>query len=677
MKYNISYIILFSAIIMSCGKSQTDLQSGIKLSYLDTTADYKTDFYRYATGGRSDSMGLPDEYGRYGVFEILSKEKLDDIRQIINQCAEGDFPADSPERKIGDLYTLYTDSVQRQRYGIKPVKPVLNQIDQIDGSDANISSMIARLTSEGKIYGLFNTYVSADSHNSDFNIFQISQSGMSLPTRNYYFDDDSASVAIRKAFFNYVESMFILFGTDKQTAHKNALTVMRLQTRLASKAFTKQVLRNTDSTYHKMSVDDIQKFVPQIDWHNYLAALNVSPDSINVRTPEALREAGLILKSESLDDIRVLFKFQAMDIASGYLTKEIFKCSFAFYSGALSGVNKMKPDWWYAVDFVENCLGFELGRKYTEKYFSPQSKQRVITMTKNIQQALKEKIYAQDWMSQSTKEKAVDKLMSMDILIGYPDRIRDYSAFKTDTSKSLYDNFIAFQKFDAQYYYSLTDKPVDKDLWSMTPQTVNAYYSPTKNCICFPAAILQKPFFNKDADDACNYGAIGVVIGHEMTHGFDDQGSRYDKFGNINEWWTPQERAAFNERIKVLEDYYSSIEVAPGLKADGALTLGENIADHGGLSISYAAFENIDKQNALPVKDGFTARQRFFLSYAIIWADSIRTEHLINLTRNDVHSVGKWRVNGQMPHLDAWYEAFNIDKNSPMYIPQNKRVKIW
>ena len=455
--------------------------------------------------------------------------------------------------------------------------------------------------------------------------------------------------------------------------------MLRLETRLAKAAKNNVELRDPQANYNKMNIADLKALVPEINWDAYFEASNIHTDSLSVGQIEHLQEVGKMLAEEPLEDLKILFTHQVMQSAGSALTTEIFNENFDFWGRVLSGREEPSPLWKRAVGVVNGTLGEAVGQMYVEKYFPAENKERMLALVKNLQVALGERIDAQEWMSDETKQKAHEKLDAFTVKISYPDKWRDYTALEIDPKITYYENLLRAAKFEQDYSLSFLDKPVDKARWYMTPQTVNAYYNPSSNEICFPAGILQYPFFDMSADDAFNYGAIGVVIGHERTHGFDDQGAQFDKDGNLHMWWTEEDFARFQERTKVMADFFDQIEVAPGVHANGRFTLGENIADHGGLEVSHKAFLNAQAAAKKPLEtvDGFTPDQRFFLAYANVWANNIRPEEVLNMTKSDPHSLGRWRVNGALPHIDAWYEAWNVTEESPMYVAPEKRVRVW
>ena len=657
--------------LTACTKQQT---TGIHLENLDTTVVAQNDFYQYACGGWMKNNPLPNEYSRFGSFDKLGLQNLEQVNGLIADIAAKQHPMGSIPQKIGDVYNLSMDIERRNAEGITPVLPVLAELDQVTDK-SQWSATLGRAMD----YGLWAMYVDADAMNSSMNILNEYQAGFALSEKSYYLDQDEHTTHIRAEYLKHVEKMFTLFGIEN--AAEKAKTVLRLETRLATAALSNVELRDPVANYNKMSIEELQKLVPQVDWAVYFQGLNIAPDSLSVGQIRHLQEAGKMLAEESLEDMKTLFQWQIIDGSADFLTEEIFMQNFEFYGRTLSGRQEPTPQWKRAVAMVNGTLGEAVGQMYVEKYFPEENKARMLELVANLQTALGQRIQALEWMSDETKAKAMEKLNTFTVKIGYPDKWRDYTALEIDPTLTYYANIQRAAKFEQDYSLSFLGKPVDKDKWYMTPQTVNAYYNPATNEICFPAGILQYPFFDMNADDAFNYGAIGVVIGHEMTHGFDDQGSQFDKDGNLINWWTEEDRARFEERTKVMEEYFNGIEVAPGTFANGAFTLGENIADHGGLQVAYLAFCNSEKSKVesqkLKVVDDFTPAQRFFLAYSNVWAGNIRDEEILQRTKNDPHSLGKWRVNGALPHINAWYEAFGVTPESPMYIAPEKRASIW
>ena len=648
--------------------------TGIDLANLDTTAVPQNDFYQFACGGWMANNPLTPEYARFGSFDKLGLTNLEQVNGLIQDIAKDKHPQGDIAQKIGDLYNLAMDTARRDREGIAPVQKTLDEIAAISSREE-----LSTILGGAMDYQLWAMYVDADAMNSSMNILNECQAGFALGEKEYYLDTDEQTTAIRNAYVAYVEKMFGLFGFSDGAAR--AQTVLRMETRLAKAAYNNVELRDPIRNYNKMSIAELQELVPQVDWKAYFAALGVELDSLSVGQIPHLQEAGKMLADEPLEDLKTLFTWQAIEGAASYLTTEIYMTTFDFYGKVLSGREEPSPLWKRAVGIVNGTLGEAVGQMYVAKYFPEENKERMLALVHNLQKALGIRIRNLAWMSDETKVKALEKLNAITIKIGYPDEWRDYSKLDINPEDTYYANLERAAKFEQEYSLSYLGKPVDKKKWYMTPQTVNAYYNPSSNEICFPAGILQYPFFDMNADDAFNYGAIGVVIGHEMTHGFDDQGCQFDKDGNMINWWTAEDKAAFDERTKVMEEAFNKIEVAPGVHANGAFTLGENIADHGGLQVSYLAFclneESKPESERLQTRDGFTPAQRFFLAYANVWAGNIRPEEILNRTKSDPHSLGRWRVNGALPQINAWYEAWNVTEESPMYIAPENRVSIW
>ena len=668
--------ILFSLATLAlmttaCTKQQT---TGIDLANLDTTAVAQNDFYQFACGGWMVNNPLTAEYSRFGSFDKLALNNLEQVNGLIQEIAAGKHQHGSVGQKIGDIYNLAMDTARRDQEGIAPLQKTLDEIEQISSRE-----QLSEALGKAMEFGLWSMYVEADLANSSMNILNEEQAGFALGEKEYYLDTDEHTTMIRNEYVKHIARMFSLFGFENADAL--AQTVLRLETRIAKAAFSNVQLRDPQANYNKMSIDDLQKLVPQVDWRVYFAAADIATDSLSIGQIAHLQEVGRLLADEPLEDLKTLFTWQAIDGAASYLTTEIYNANFDFYGRVLSGREEPSPLWKRAVGIVNGTLGEAVGQMYVKKYFPEENKARMLALVRNLQKALGIRIENLAWMSDETKAKALEKLNAITIKIGYPDEWRDYTKLEIDNALPYYTNLQRAAKFQQEYSMSYLGKPVDKKKWYMTPQTVNAYYNPTSNEICFPAGILQYPFFDMSADDAFNYGAIGVVIGHEMTHGFDDQGCQFDKDGNMLNWWTAEDKAAFDARTKVMEEYFNGIEVAPGVHANGAFTLGENIADHGGLQVAYLAFclneEAKPEAERLQERDGFTPAQRFFLAYANVWANNIRPEEILQRTKSDPHSLGRWRVNGALPHINAWYEAWGVTPESPMYIAPENRVSIW
>lgn len=665
----------FAAMTGCTSQKEVKNTSGIDLANLDTTVAAGTDFFRYACGGWNDSHPLTAEYSRYGSFDMLAETNQKQLRELIESFASQTNEPGSQGQKIGDLYTLAMDSVKLNSDGVAPIKAQLDKIAAISDRK-QIVPMIAEMAYDG-IGTYFSSYVYADPKNSALNIFQISQGGINLGEKEYYLDTDSVTANIREQYKLYITKLFKLAGCTDAEAEQKMNDVLEIETTIAKASFSAVQRRDPEANYHKMTYADLKKQFSGIDWDAYLKGLGVQGvEELNVEQIEPLQTVDKLISTLPLEKHISYLQYNLIDAAASCLSDDFVAARFDFYGKVLSGRQVNQPRWKRAVNAVNGMLGEVVGQMYVEKYFPAAAKERMVNLVKNLQTALGERIQAQEWMSDSTKAVAAEKLAAFHVKVGYPDKWKDYSSLEIKKD-SYWANVCRASEWAVRDMYSRVGKPVDKDEWLMTPQTVNAYYNPSTNEICFPAAILQYPFFDMNADDAFNYGAIGVVIGHEMTHGFDDQGRQFDKNGNLCDWWAAGDAERFNERAQVMVDFFNNIEVLPGLKANGQLTLGENLADHGGLNVAYLAYRNATKDAPLGVVDGFTADQRFFLAYAALWAGNIREEAIRQYTKSDPHSLGEWRVNGALPHIQAWYDAFGITDKDPMYIAPEKRVNIW
>ena len=653
------YLPILAVCLMTTGcnsKKEAVLTSGIDLANLDTMAMPGTSFYQYACGGWVAAHPLTDEYSRFGTFDMLRENSREQLKTLIAElAAKKDNAPGSAAQKVGDLYNIAMDSVKLNQEGVAPIKAELEAIDALQDK-GEIYTYIAEIQKKG-INPYFSLYIGADDMNSSMNLVQTYQGGIGMGQRDYYLENDEQTRNIRDKYQEHIAKMFQLAGYDEAAAQKAVKAVMNIETRLAKSARSQVELRDPHANYNKMDMETLKKNFPTFAWDVYFTTSGLNDlKEVNVGQPAAMKEVADVINTVSLDEQKLYLQWNLINSAASYLSDDFVAQDFDFYGKTMSGKKEMQPRWKRAVSTVDGALGEVVGQMYVEKYFPAAAKERMVTLVKNLQTSLGERINALEWMSEPTKAKAQEKLATFHVKIGYPDTWKDYSALEM---------------------ISKAGKPVDKDEWLMTPQTVNAYYNPTTNEICFPAAILQPPFFDMNADDAMNYGAIGVVIGHEMTHGFDDQGRQYDKDGNLKDWWTEEDAKKFEERAQVMVNFFDSIEVAPGVHANGSLTLGENIADHGGLQVSYHAFKKAMETAPLEVVDGFTPEQRFFLAYANVWAGNIRPEEILRLTKLDPHSLGKWRVDGALPHIANWYEAFNITEQDSMFVPKEKRVSIW
>lgn len=675
---NLKHLIPALAFAVTGASAQTtDLKSGLDHNDMDLSIKPGTNFFDYAGGNWRKSHPIPAEYSRYGSFEVLIENNERQLHDLIEQLAKESHPAGSLEQKIGDLYNLAMDSTRRNREGWTPIKGQLEQVAAVK-TLKDLTILSGQLGRYG-VESYFGIGVGSDMKDSKMNIVGIQQGGLSLGNRDYYLENDEATQKIREAYKQYIVKMFRLVGDDETTAQKKMEAVFNIEMRIAKASKSMVELRDPEANYHKMTFNQLLNDYPGIDWSTLLLCSGFPAISyVDMGQPENIREIEKLMADTPIEDQKAYMAFKVIENASGQLSDDFRNVTFDFYGRVMSGTTQDRARWKRAIGAVQGVLGEAVGKMYVEKYFPASSKERMIQLVRNLQKSLGERIKEQKWMSKETQEKALEKLNTFYVKIGYPDTWMDYSGLTIDPSKSYFENLCQASAFITDYYIQKdVNKPVDRTRWQMTPQTINAYYNPTTNEICFPAGILQPPFFNPEADDAANYGAIGVVIGHEMTHGFDDQGSQFDKDGNLKNWWTEADRKNFEARTKVMADFFSKIEVLPGLYANGQLTLGENIADHGGLNIAFQAFKEATAANPLPEKDGFTPEQRFFLAYAKVWIDNIRDEEIRNRTKNDPHSLGRWRVNGALPHIDAWYKAFNIGKKDPLYVPAKQRVDVW
>ena len=670
--------LLFVASLFIAGSATAQtLSTGIDPANLDTSVRPGDDFFQYAAGGWMKSHPLDSEHPENGAFVDLSEQNTLRIQELILQYAGTPQEKGSLGQKIGSLYNLRMDSVRLNREGWAPLKPVLERIAAIkDRKEYQlVTAQIDRRGEETMMYGIG---VGADMRNASMNIVSVGQGGLGLGTRDYYLNDDEQTVRVREAYKTFMKNLFQMVGNDSVTAQKKMEAVMAIETRIAKASYSRVELRDISKNYHKMSYNQLVTDFPGIDWGNvFLASGFPTFDWVDVGQPEPIHEVEKILAEASLDDLKTYAEIKIISGATNVMSDD-FRAEAFRLSSVLSGVKQDRPRWKRAVGSVSGVLGEAIGKLYVEKYFPESSKKRMLELVHNLQKALAQRIDEATWMSAETKAKAKDKLSNFIVKIGYPDKWKDYSGLQVCDSLSLYENMGNISEFFLlDQLKRKVNKPVDKTEWLMTPQTINAYYMPTTNEICFPAAILQPPFFDPNADDAMNYGAIGGVIGHEMSHGFDDQGSQFDKTGNQNNWWTEADKKNFEQRTKVLEDAFGKFEAVPGKFINGKLTLGENIGDNGGLNIAFRAFQNAMKEHPLQKADGFTPEQRFFLSWGRVWAANARPEYTEYIITVDPHSPNKARVNAALPHINAWYDAFGIKKGDKLFIPKKQRAQIW
>ncbi len=666
-------MIAFSAVaFVSYGATQQAAEvSAIDLANLDTLVCPSHDFYQHATGGWQKNNPLKDEFARYGSFDVLRENNEVRVKELFEQLSTQTNEKGSVGQKITDLYNMGLDSI---RLGEQGATPVLADLEAIQVANSPVE-MIGELHSS-IANPFFYSYIETDLKNSTENIMYISQGGLGMGTRDYYLEERYTDM--REKYKAYIEQLFLLAGFDSDKAKSVSESVMTIEMAIAKASSSNVELRDPQANYNMIETAAFKKRFDAIDWDKYAAAIGFTlPEQINVGQLKQMDCVNTILKSYPAQSIRDYMAFNTLDSAASYLSDEISEASFNFYGKEMSGKQVQQPRWKRSLAVPNSSLGEAVGEMYVAKYFPAEHKAQMVTLVDNLQKALGKHIDALEWMGAETKAKAQEKLSTIYIKIGYPDKWKDYSDLTIDPEASYWANIKAISKWHTADNFAKLGKPVDRDEWGMSPQTVNAYYNPTTNEICFPAAILQPPFFNPTADDAVNYGAIGVVIGHEMTHGFDDQGRQFDKDGNLADWWSAEDAAAFNAKAQALADQFDAIEVLPGLFANGSFTLGENIADQGGLRVAYTAMKEAQAGVEPELIDGYSADERFYLGYAAVWAQNIRDKEIERLTNIDPHSLGKNRVNQTLKNIDTFYAAFNIDELGEMYLAPEKRVVIW
>ena len=675
IKTLLSMMLIASAPITGMAQGQ----AGIKAENLDKSVRPADDFFTFATGGWQKLNPLPAAFSRFGSFDQLQENNNKRINTILTDLLKKQGKEGSVEWKLGNFYKLAMDSVRRNKEGVSPVKPL---IDEMEGARTlnDLQALQLKYASFG--YGIpFEYGFDADEKNAKMNILNISQGGLSLGQKEYYLDNDKATSDIRKAYRQFIADMFRLYGFSDAQAQAKRDAIMRYETMLALLSKSRTELRDVAATYNKMTLGEFKTNYPNIPLEQLANAEGIKSEYIQsmvVGQPAFLAGVDKLAATSNANELRARMEWDVILSSANYLSDNIRAEYFNFFSKTMRGTKVDYPRWKRATQQTESQMGEALGRIYCERYFPASSKKRMEELVKNLQVSLAERIKAQDWMSEATKKAALEKLSTFYVKVGYPNKWKDLSKLTIDPKKSYYENVQNCKKFWAEdAIKEKAGKPVDKDQWLMTPQTVNAYYNPTTNEICFPAGILQYPFFDPKADDAFNYGAIGVVIGHEMTHGFDDQGRHYDKDGNMTDWWTAEDGKNFEARTGKYADFFSAIKVLPDLYANGKLTLGENLADHGGLEVAFNAFMKTPEAKAGKTIMGFTPEQRFFIAYAGVWANNITEAEIRSRVKSDPHSLGEWRVNGALPHINAWYKAFGVKEGDKLFIPESKRLKLW
>lgn len=651
---------------------------GVDTASMDTSVSPKEDFYAFANGKWLNSNPIPASESRWGSFNELNDHTNNVLKTILEEVASNTNAAKgSAAQKVGDFYYTAMDSAKLDKEGIAPLKPFLDRIEAIRNTDDFIK-VIAQNHMQG-IGGLFGFYIMQDLKQSEKHISYLGQGGLGLPDRDYYFKDDEKSKKIREEYVAHIGKMLELTGTNAAAAKTAASKIVTFETELADVSMNSTEQRDLEAQYNKKTIAELKKMAPEVNWDLYFSTLGLKLKDLKdviVTQPKFFEYVSRALKQHSLADLKIYLRWQVINGTASLLNSVLEKQNFYFHSTVLEGIKEMKPRWKRAVNAVNESVGELLGQLYVKKAFSPEAKKKVNEMVDNLIAAFRSKIERLDWMGAETKQKALVKLASFGRKLGYPDQWKDYSdlEIKRDSylMNTLRANRFAFKKMTEKL-----GKPIDRTEWQMLPHQVNAYYTPLLNEVVFPAAIMQPPFFDPMADDAVNYGGIGAVIGHELLHGFDDQGSKFDPKGNFAEWWTAEDRKKFEERTKILEEQFNEYEPEQGLKVNGKLTLGENIADLGGLTMAYEAYQLSLKNKERKAIDGFTPEQRFFLGWAQIWRINIRSEYLRQMLMTDPHSPGPYRVIGPLSNMQAFYNAFKIEKGNKLYRDPETRAIIW
>ncbi|NUM80704.1 M13 family metallopeptidase [bacterium] len=661
---------------MACSQPASKSVLSIDRKNLDTTVSPGTDFYQYANGGWLKNNPIPEAFGSWGSFNELRDQNNIKLHDLLEGAMKANAPKGTIKQKIGDFYASGMDSAGIEAAGLTPLAGEFARIDAIQ-SGSDLQDVIAHLH-HYSMAPMFNFYSDQDAKNSNDVIAQATQGGLTLPERDYYFNMDDKSKSIRAEFLTHMKKMFTLMGQDSVTAEKNAQTVMNIETRLAKASMTVVEQRDPNATYHKMTIEEVSRLTPNFTWTKYLASVGLGEvQSLNVAQPEFFKEVNAMQTAVSLDDWKTYLRWHVINMAAPYLNQAFVEQNFKFNGTVLTGQRALQLRWKRVSNTVDQRIGMALGQLYVEKYFPPRAKAKANEMIGNLKAAMKDHIEKLEWMTDSTKAKAQKKLSTFAVKIGYPDQWRDYTGLEIDRGSYII-NIMRADSFEFRRLMAKVGKPVDREDWGMTPPTVNASYNPGLNTITFPAGILQWPFFNPDADDAFNYGCMGAVIGHEITHGFDDEGRQYDAEGNLKDWWLPEDEKQFNLRAKLVEEQFNQFVAVDSLHVNGKLTLGENLADLAGLTIAYDAMKKSMEGKPAPAKiDGFTAEQRFFLAWAQIWRVNMRDQTLRLLVTTDPHAPGKFRVNGPFANMKQFQEAFGLSDNDPMIRPDSLRVVIW
>ena len=668
----ITYAVLSLAFASTLTMCDTNSPKGINRANLNDSIAPQNDFYEYACGGWMKNNPLKAEYSRFGTFDQLAENTREQVKALVTGLDAANAAKGSVTQQIADLYALGMDSVTLNAQGAQPIANDLATINAAARED--VIDLMATMVGVGAFFG---TGVDADMMNSDMNTMYWQQGGLGLGDRDYYLEDSENTIAIREAYKIFIKTVTGLIGYDEAAQQRVVDNVMKIETQLAKAAMSREELRDPVASYNPMTITQMAKDYPNVDLRRYFAKQGIdSIETVIIGQPKSLAAVNEIMGNADMQALRDYITVGYIASAANYLSDDFINAKFEL-SKAISGVQQLQPRWKRALSIPNGMLGEAVGQLYVEKHFPQSSKDKMLRLVQNLTDALGQHIDALPWMSDSTKAQAHEKLATFTVKIGFPDKWRDYSGLTVDPAKSYWENVQAAIQFNVDYSLADYGKPVDKSHWYMPPQTVNAYYSPLSNEICFPAGILQAPFFDPEADDALNYGAIGVVIGHEMTHGFDDQGRQFDKDGNLRNWWADEDAVAFNALADVLVAQFDSVVVLGDTHANGRFTLGENIADQGGLRVAYTAYQNSLKDTPAGDIDGFTPAQRFYLAYANVWAANIRDEEILSRTKTDPHSLGRWRVNATLRNLEEFMQAFDVKEGDAMYRPVEERVIIW
>ena len=649
-------------------------KSGIDHQYFDQNVKGNDDFYQHVNGGWLKNTEIPADKSRWGTFDILHEESLKQLHDIVDELSKQQLVEGSSEQKVASLYANFMDEKSIETLGIQPIQAEITNVDALK-SKKDIAQLAAHFSRIG-VTSPFDVGIDQDMKNSTEMVAMLGQSGLGLPDRDYYLKNDAKFKKIRLQYLKYIEKTLSLAG-DKQAA-QHAQGILKLETQIAKIQWSNVQNRDVTKLYNIYKTQYLAKLSPKIDWQTYLEKQELSDKikTIQVIQPSYFKGLSPIVDNTSLEVWKAYFKFHLVSDFSSLLSQAFVDNSFDFYSKQLREIKEQKPRWKRGVQLVEGTLGESLGQIYVKKYFSAEKKQRMEVLVQNLMKAYSQSIDKLDWMSPTTKVQAQKKLASFAVKIGYPNKWRDYSALEIKNN-DLIGNVIRSREFEHQYALNKLGKPVDRDEWGMTPQTINAYYNASLNEIVFPAAILQPPFFDMDADDAVNYGAIGAIIGHEISHGFDDQGSQFDELGNMKNWWTAEDHRKFKEKTNTLVAQYNAYEPIKGYHVNGELTLGENIADNSGLAIAYKAYQLSLNGKAAPVLDNLTGEQRFYIGWAQAWRSKITDAMQVEFLKRDPHSPDKVRGNATLLNQAPFYDAFHIQQGDKMYLPANKRVTIW